>query len=164
MQPSTTADDIFNEIVAVLQTVTDPADNAQLLFSNVNNTTNPLGKWEIYDGTQTTFQGTPAAVIIPADGPKSKFISNYENKRGYGYYIFIAMDTEIVNYFTTRKNMRLITDAILDAFDRSDMLNDKVDILEATTFKWIEEEATDGYNIIAPLEIDAYKTVQTAVA
>lgn len=151
---STNLDNIYNQLVAVLKTVTDPNNASALLFQNSDST------WNIYDGPVTGWAGTPAAVIIPSDGPGSKFVSNYENVRGYGFYVFIAMDTQIANYAATRKNMRLITDVVLDAIDRSDMLNGSADIVEAVTMKWIEENGTNGVNIVAPLEVKARKTVE----
>ena len=151
---STNFEAIYNAIVSVLQTVADPNNATSMLFENTDST------WNIYDGPVTDWKGTPAAVIIPSDGPASKFVSNYENIRGYGFYVFIAMDTTIANYVTSRANMRLIVDAVLDAIDRSDMLNGTADIVEAVTLKWIEEEGANGVNIIAPLEVLAKKTVQ----
>ncbi len=158
MQPSNFLDQMYDEIVTVLKGVMDPNNTSSPLFQNTDST------WNIYDGSQQDFTGTPAAVLIPSDGPKSVFQSNYMNKRGYGYYIFIVMDTELSGYATTRKNMRLITDGILDSLDRSNMLNNVIDILEASTFKWIEEEGAKGVQIVAPLEVSAYKLVQTATS
>lgn len=158
MTPTTTLNDLYNEIVAVLKTVVDPTDTATYLFQNTD------ASWNIYDGPQTQWTGTPAAIIIPADGPASKFESNYQNIRGYGFYVFIAMDTELTNYSQTRINMRLITDGILDAIDRSNMLNNVADIVEAMSLKWIEEESSTGVNIVAPLEIVAKKLVMSASA
>lgn len=158
MTPTTALNDIYNEIVIVLKTVVDPKNTGSNLFENTDST------WNIYDGPQTQWTGTPAAIIIPADGPASKFQSNYQNIRGYGFYVFIAMDTEITNYSQTRINMRLITDGILDSIDRSNMLNNTADIVEAMSLKWIEEETATGVNIVAPLEIVAKKLVTTATA
>ncbi len=158
MTPTTALNDIYNEIVTLLKAVIDPNNAGSFLFENTDST------WNIYDGPQTTWTGTPAAVIIPADGPPSKFQSNYQNIRGYGFYVFIAMDTEITNYSQTRINMRLITDAILDAVDRSNMLNNTADIVEAMSLKWIEENNANGVNIVAPLEIVAKKLIMSAVA
>ncbi len=158
MQPTTVLNQMYNELVTVLQGVMDPNNATSPLFQNTDST------WNIYDGPQQDYTGTPAAVLIPSDGPKSTFQSNYMNKRGYGYYIFIVMDTELSGYATTRANMRLITDGVLDSLDRSDMLNNVVDILEASTFKWIEEEGSKGVEIIAPLEVSAFKLVQTATS
>lgn len=151
---STNFSNIYNQIVSTLQTVVDPNNAGSMLFENTD------GTWNIYDGPVTEWKGTPAAVIIPSDGPKSKFVSNYENERGYGFYIFVAMDTTLANYLTSRTNMRLIVDAVLDAIDRSNDLNYSADIVEAVTLKWIEEEGANGVNIIAPLEVQARKTVQ----
>ncbi len=158
MTPTTALNDIYNEIVTMLKTVVDPKNTGTFLFENTDSS------WNIYDGPQTQWTGTPAAIIIPADGPASKFQSNYQNIRGYGFYVFIAMDTEITNYSQTRINMRLITDGILDSIDRSNMLNNTADIVEAMSLKWIEEETATGVNIVAPLEIIAKKLVTTATA
>ena len=151
---STNFQAIYNAIVSVLQTVTDPNNAGSWLFQNTDSS------WNIYDGPVTEWKGTPAAIIIPSDGPASKFVSNYENMRGYGFYIFVAMDTTLANYIASRSNMRLIVDAVLDAIDRSNMLNYSADIVEAVTLKWIEEEGSNGVNIIAPLEVKATKTVE----
>ena len=151
---STNFQAIYNAIVSVLQTVTDPNNAGSMLFQNTDSS------WNIYDGPVTEWKGTPAAIIIPSDGPASKFVSNYENMRGYGFYIFVAMDTTLANYIASRSNMRLIVDAVLDAIDRSNMLNYSADIVEAVTLKWIEEEGSNGVNIIAPLEVKATKTVE----
>jgi hypothetical protein len=153
--PTTTIlDDTYNEIVTVLQSIVDPNATSTKLFQNTDST------WNIYDGAKTEFTGTPAAVIIPADGPASKLYSNIENYRGYGFYIFVAMDTTPTNYSLTRKNMRLIVDAVLDALDRSDYLNANLDVVQAASLKWIEEETSTGVNIVAPLQITGQKTVQ----
>lgn len=157
MQPTTTLDNIYDELVTVLKDVADPNDTNTKLFQNSDDS------WNIFDGPQTDSLGTPAAVLIPLPGPASKFESNYLNKRGYGYGILLATDTEVTNYPETRKNMRLIVDGVLDALDRSNMLNGTVDILEAASLKWTEEESTLGVSIVAPLEIHATKLVQTAL-
>lgn len=158
MTPTTALNDIYDAIVSLLKTVPDPTNTSSLLFQNTDLTFN------IYDGPQTQWTGTPAAIIIPADGPTSKFESNYQTIRGYGFYVFIAMDTTLANYTSTRMNMRSITDGILDAIDRSNMLNNTADIVEAMSLKWVEEESTTGVNIVAPLEITAKKMVMTAIS
>ncbi len=149
---TTILNDTFNEIVTVLKGITDPAGST-LLFENTNTT------WNIYDGTRTEFTGTPAAVIIAADGPTSKLYTNYENFRGYGFYVFIVIDTTITNYAATRINMRLIVDAVLDAIDKSNFLSGNLDVVNAASLKWIEEEQANGVNIVAPLLITGQKTV-----
>lgn len=157
MTPSTNLDDIYAALVSMLEDVADPQAPDTKLFQNSDST------WNIYDGPQSDYTGTPAVVLIPLAGPGSKFQSNYQNRRGYGYGILIVMDTSLTNYATSRHNMRLIIDSVLDALDRSDMLGGVVDILEAASLKWTEEESANGVSIIAPLEVSAVKLVQTAV-
>lgn len=157
MQPSTILDDIYNQLVTVLENVADPTNTGSKLFQNSDNS------WNIFDGPQTDYKGTPAAVLIPLPGPESVFETNYMNKRGYGYGVLIVMDTEVTNYSSTRKNMRLIVDGVLDALDRSNMLSGTVDILKATSLKWTEEESALGVSIVAPLEISAVKLIQASL-
>lgn len=157
MQPSTILDDIYNQLVTVLKNVVDPINTGSKLFQNADNS------WNIFDGPQAEYKGTPAAVLIPLPGPESVFETNYQNKRGYGYGVLVVMDTEITSYAASRKNMRLIVDGVLDSLDRSSMLNGVVDILKASSLKWTEEESTLGVSIVAPLEINAIKLVQSAV-
>jgi|GEM_PF-4631947 len=158
MQASTILDDIYNQLVTVLENVADPINTSSKLFQNADNS------WNIFDGPQTDYKGTPAAILIPLPGPESVFETNYQNKRGYGYGVLIVMDTEITNYMSSRKNMRLIVDGVLDALDRSNMLNGVVDILKASSLKWTEEESSLGVSIVAPLEINAVKLVQASLA
>jgi hypothetical protein len=49
---------------------------------------------------------------------------------------------------------------VLDALDRSDYLNANLDVVQAASLKWIEEETSTGVNIVAPLQITGQKTVQ----
>ena len=151
---STTADDIYNQLVVVLKTVADPNATSSPVFQNADSS------WNIYDGTVTEYTGTPVAILEPADGPESEFATSAEDYRGYGYYIFIRMDTEVTTYLTSRKNMRLIVDSVLDALDRSKMLNGVVDIMKAATFRWLKENSATGVTLIAPIQITAQKTIE----
>lgn len=146
---------MFNALVTVLESVADPSDATTSVFQNTD------GSWNIFDGLRTDPTGTPAAFIIPADGPKSKFLTSNMNERGYGFYLFVVMDSMETTYAQSRINMRLITDSILDSIDRSNMLNETADILDASTFKWEETETSSGVNIIAPFELMAVKLIQT---
>jgi hypothetical protein len=152
---STNLDAMFNALVVALQTVPDPNAGGTFVFQNADNT------WNIYDGRQTD-TNTPAAMIVPADGVPSEFATSAENYRGYGFYIFVVMDTttDTVVYTQTRKNMRLIVDSVLDAIDRSGMLSGTADMLQASSFRWLEENTANGLNIIAPLQISAQRTVE----
>lgn len=154
MQPSSYLNQIYTQLVSVLQNVVDPNNTSSKLFQNTDST------WNIYDGPQTDFKGTPAAVLIPLPGPESVFETYGQNKRGYGYGVLLVMDTEVTGYLTSRQNMRLIVDGVLDALDRSNNLNQTVDILKATSMKWTEEESALGVSIVAPLEINAVKLIQ----
>lgn len=156
MQPTTALDDIYNELVTILKDVADPNATSNKLFQNTDTS------WNIFDGPQSDYQGTPVAILVPLPGPQSVFESNYMNKRGYGYGIWLVMDTEITNYAASRKNMRLIVDSILDALDRSNMLNGVVDILRAVSLAWTEEESAQGVAIVAPLAINAEKLIQAS--
>lgn len=147
-------DNMYNALVTALQGVADPNSASSPVFQNIDSS------WNIYDGARTEPAGTPAAFIVPADGPNSEFATSAENYRGYGFYIFVAMDTELTNYAITRKNMRLIVDTVLDAIDRSGMLAGTADMVQAASFKWIEEETATGLNIVAPLLITAQRTVE----
>jgi hypothetical protein len=144
---------MYNALVTALQGVADPNNPTSPLFQNSDNS------WNIYDGRQTD-TNTPAAMIVPADGKPSEFATSTENYRGYGFYIFVVMDTTIPNYAATRANMRLIVDSVLDAIDRSGMLGGTADMLQAASFRWLEEETANGVNIIAPLEISAQRTIE----
>lgn len=151
---TTTANDMYTQLVTVLQGVMDPLNGTNPVFENTDNS------WNIYDGTVTEYTGTPAAILEPADGPESEFATSAENYRGYGYYVFIRMDTMTATYLTSRQNMRLIIDSVLDALDRSKMLNGTVDILKAATFRWLKENSATGVTLIAPILITAQKTIE----
>jgi hypothetical protein len=150
---STFMDDMYNAIVAILETVADPNNTSSPVFQNADNS------WNIFDGRQEAVN-TPAAMIVPSDGVPSEYATSNEDYRGYGFYIFIVIDTIPANYAATRKNMRLIEDSVLDAFDRSGMLNGVADILQAASTRWIEEETGNGLNIVAPITLSAQKTIE----
>lgn len=145
---------MYAQLVVTLKTVADPNQSNSMVFENSDNT------WNIYDGTQTEYAGTPAAILEPTDGPQSEFATSAENQRGYGYYVFIMMDTTPTNYLTTRQNMRLIVDSVLDAIDRSGMLGGTMDFVNAASFRWLKENTATGVNIVAPLLITGTRTIE----
>jgi hypothetical protein len=144
---------MYNALVMVLQGVADPNNADTPVFQNSDES------WNIYDGRPTE-TNTPAAMIVPADGKPSEFATSSENYRGYAFWVFIVMDTVSDEYAASRVNMRLIVDSVLDAIDRSGMLGHTADMVQAASFRWLEENTTTGVSLIAPLQIQAQRTIQ----
>ena len=147
-------DDISADLVAILKTIKDPADNTQYIFQNPDDAT----KYYIYDYSTNQFDGTPAVVVFPSGG-SAMYDTVVENLRTYEFFVGIAVDLQTRTKSQAYKLLRQLTDAVITAIDKTFDLNGGSDFVLAIPVAWAAGESTMGEIVYAPLKISVQKTI-----
>lgn len=121
---------------------------------------------EVNDYEKVGFDGYPAVNII-FTGNDSNFWSVATNQRGYNFTIRVFMqlngNPQLGQYNDSKqlaeKVMSDCVDQILDAFDRSSQLDKLVDILRAAPSQWNYNQTSEGWTLMADINLQAVKFV-----